>query len=232
MVVQLTPGQREVLRHIAAGLGPEATNTQRAAARVLSARDLATVKGRGATWSSAVTVAGLHVLEHDEYPPRHPRRVAADKVAAKRAREVAAQQAQEAAAAQQAAAAVTPPTVRAATPATPKPSRRRASATPTPEPPAIASPAEVRRRGRRPAGDELFDVRNPDPYDEKVLITVKEAAWMLSLPEGAIRQAVADQDLQRVFIGAGAKNYRIVYGSLLAWVSAMPTEASRRRWWW
>ncbi len=90
----------------------------------------------------------------------------------------------------------------------------------------------MRRRGRRPAGDELFDARIPDPYDEKVLITVKEAAWMLSLSEGAIRQAVADEDVQRVFIGTGTKNYRIVYGSLLAWVNEMPTSPSRRRWWW
>ncbi len=39
---------------------------------------------------------------------------------------------------------------------------------------------------------------------------------MLSLPESAIRKAVSFGDLDRVFIGDGNKNYRIVYGSLLA----------------
>ncbi|UAL29823.1 hypothetical protein K8W59_19180 [Nocardioides rotundus] len=66
--------------------------------------------------------------------------------------------------------------------------------------------------------------------DEKILINVKEAAWMLSLPEHAIRQAVTAGDVDRVFIGAGTKNYRIVYGSLLAWVNDMPRH-SNRSWW-
>lgn len=95
---------------------------------------------------------------------------------------------------------------------------------------AVDSPAAKRRRGGRPAGDTLFTAEKPDPYDEKVLITVKEAAWMLSLPEHALRQAVSVGDLDRVFIGEGGKNYRIVYGSLLAWVNSMPRE-SAKRWW-
>lgn len=94
----------------------------------------------------------------------------------------------------------------------------------------IDSPAGKRRRGGRPAGDALFSGDVSDPYDEKILITVKEAAWMLSLPEHAIRQAVSLGDLDRVFIGEGARNYRIVYGSLLAWVNSMPRE-SRKGWW-
>ncbi len=94
----------------------------------------------------------------------------------------------------------------------------------------VDSPAGKRRRGGRPAGDTLFTAERPDPYDEKVLITVKEAAWMLSLPEHAIRQAVSFGDLDRVFIGEGGKNYRIVYGSLLAWVNSMPRE-SAKGWW-
>jgi hypothetical protein len=94
----------------------------------------------------------------------------------------------------------------------------------------IDSPAGKRRRGGKPAGDSLFAGNVSDPYDEKVLITVKEAAWMLSLPEHAIRQAVSLGDLDRVFIGEGGKNYRIVYGSLLAWVNSMPRE-SRKGWW-
>jgi hypothetical protein len=94
----------------------------------------------------------------------------------------------------------------------------------------VDSPAGKRRRGGRPAGDPLFTAEKPDPYDEKVLITVKEAAWMLSLPEHAIRQAVSFGDLDRVFIGEGGKNDRIVYGSLLAWVNSMPRE-SAKGWW-
>lgn len=53
---------------------------------------------------------------------------------------------------------------------------------------------------------------------------------MLSLPEHAIRQAVSVGDLDRVFIGEGGKNYRIVYCSLLAWVNSMPRE-SAKGWW-
>jgi hypothetical protein len=53
---------------------------------------------------------------------------------------------------------------------------------------------------------------------------------MLSLPEHAIRQAVSFGDLDRVFIGEGGKNYRIVYGSLLAWVNSMPREPAKG-WW-
>lgn len=54
----------------------------------------------------------------------------------------------------------------------------------------VDSPAGKRRQGYTPKGDSLFTDEKPDPCDEKILRTVKEAAWMLSLPEGAIRQAV------------------------------------------
>ncbi|MGY0387135.1 excisionase [Nocardioides sp. WG-D5] len=94
----------------------------------------------------------------------------------------------------------------------------------------VDSPAGKRRRGGKPAGDSLFPDNVSDPYDEKILVTVKEAAWTLSLPEHAIRQAVSLGDLDRVYIGEGRKNYRIVYGSLLAWVNSMPRE-SGKSWW-
>lgn len=94
----------------------------------------------------------------------------------------------------------------------------------------IDSPSGARRRGGRPRGDELFRDGDPDPHDERILITVKEAAWRLSLTKNAIREAVRSGDLQRVFIGQGNTNYRIVYGSLLAWVNDMPQEPARS-WW-
>lgn len=94
----------------------------------------------------------------------------------------------------------------------------------------VDSPAGKRRVGKKPRGDGLFSKDHPDPWDEKILINVKEAAWMLSLPEHAIRQAVTSGEVDRVFIGAGTKNYRIVYGSLLAWVNDMPRH-SGRSWW-
>jgi len=95
----------------------------------------------------------------------------------------------------------------------------------------VDSPRGTRGRGLRPRGDALFSASDPDPYDEKILITVKEAAWMLALPEGAIRRAVVAGDLDRVFFGDGERNYRIVYGSLLAWVNDMPRESAHSQWW-
>lgn len=95
----------------------------------------------------------------------------------------------------------------------------------------VDSPRGRREAGGKPRGDELFSGDRHDPFDEKVLITVKEAAWMLSLPEGAIRQAAINHDIDRVFIGEGTTNYRIVYGSLLAWVNDMPREGPARSWW-
>lgn len=110
-----------------------------------------------------------------------------------------------------------------------KPSEKKEEANPQVDL-TVDSPAGKRRRGDRPAGDSLFADGASDPHDGKILITVKEAAWMLSLPEHAIRQAVSIGDLDRVFIGEGGKNYRIVYGSLLAWVNSMPRE-SGKGWW-
>jgi len=65
-------------------------------------------------------------------------------------------------------------------------------------------------------------------WDDRLLISVREAAWLLSVSEGMIRQAVRDGDVHRIFIGEGTTNYRVVYASLLAWVGAMPREPLRR----
>jgi len=114
--------------------------------------------------------------------------------------------------------------------------RPRPTAKPSPPPPIpdyeVDSPRGMRERGNRPRGDRLFDENNPDPFDERILISVKEAAWMLSLPEGALHKAAREGDIDRVFIGEGGKNYRLVYGAVLAWVNDMPREpASVRKWW-
>ena len=71
---------------------------------------------------------------------------------------------------------------------------------------------------------------DPPMFVGQVLISVKEAAWLLSVSEGMIRDAARVGDVDRVFIGAGTTNYRIVHDSLLAWVNTMPTEPVRSRW--
>ena len=53
---------------------------------------------------------------------------------------------------------------------------------------------------------------------------------MLGFPGSLIGRAVSFGDLDRVFIGDGNKNYRIVYGSLLGWVNSMPRESARVSW--
>jgi hypothetical protein len=214
---QLTDAQGDVLRLISAGkLDSRATNPQRLSARTLAARGLVTVKGRGPTWTAMITDAGRYVLDHDEYPPGHPR---------------AARPKPPASSASTAATALTEDSGHTSPAVHPERNTKIRQRKPAPDPIQIDSPAGQRRRGRRPLGDSLFSRDEPDPYDEKILITVKEAAWMLSLTEGAIRQAVVDGDLDRVFIGSGKTHYRVVYGSLLAWVNAMPREPGRR-WWW
>lgn len=195
---QLNAKQLTTLRLLATSPAPAGVdNSQRLSARALATRRLVTIKGRGRNWTSELTDAGHHYLEHGEYPPGHFWTAPESKPATKEA------------------GSDHGPRV----PKPPKPARLE-----------VDSPAGVRRSGRKPAGDALFE-KQDDPYDEKVLITAKEAAWILSLPESAIRRAIADGDLDRVFIGKGTHNYRIVYGSLLAWVNSMPRESGLRRWW-
>lgn len=206
MAGPLTPTQLETLQWIAEGNADgDAPNPRRVSARSLSAKGLAVVRGRGATWHARMTDLGHEWLASGGKPPKPP------------------------------------------TTATPAPSpegstarpaegggrgrraRSAARAAPVPDT-TVDSPAGKRRAGKKPKSDALFSKDRPDPWDEKILINVKEAAWMLSLPEHAIRQAVTAGDVDRVFIGKGTTNYRIVYGSLLAWVNDMPRH-SGRSWW-
>lgn len=94
---------------------------------------------------------------------------------------------------------------------------------------AIDSPARLKRR-RKGALVAAAEDAPAHPWDDRVLISVKQAAWLLSLSEGMIREAARAGDIDRVFIGAGTTNYRIVHESLLAWVNSMPTEPVRSRW--
>jgi hypothetical protein len=213
---KVNAAQLSLLRWIA-GRNPrtQATNSQRVSARALSARRLVTIKGRGPRWSATLTNAGMYYLEHGDYPPDHfgpsPKQPEAEPLASVSER------------------------VEGRLDADPQADLGRSARHDVPPKPAVDltvdSPAGKRRRGHRPAGDALFSSERQDPYDEKLLVTVKEAAWMLSLPEHAIRQAVSAGDLDRVFIGDGARNYRVVYGSLLAWVNSMPRESAHTRWW-
>ena len=206
---RLNDTQTAVLRWLADGQ-PDgaATNPQRLTARALSSRRLVKIKGRGPKWRAELTEAGRHHLEHGEYPLGHfgP----------------------EPGPEPERAPIAEPVTT--AKPAGRVKANKQQGAEPVVDL-TVDSPAGKRRRGERPDGDALFTPQRPDPYDEKVLVTVKEAAWMLSLPEHAIRQAVSFGDLDRVFIGEGGKNYRIVHGSLLAWVNSMPRESARAAWW-
>lgn len=95
----------------------------------------------------------------------------------------------------------------------------------------VDSPERIRAQGFKPHGDDLRLPDEPDPWDARVMITVKEAAWLLSMSEQGIRRAVTDGEVARVFIGSGTSHYRIVYGSLLAWVNRMRKHDVHRQWW-
>ncbi len=66
--------QLEVLRWIADGCPegkwPEDDFSYKTSAAALKSRGLATIKGRGRTWSVAITEADTHYVEHGTYPPR------------------------------------------------------------------------------------------------------------------------------------------------------------------
>lgn len=121
----------------------------------------------------------------------------------------------------------------------PRDRRRRenseaAARIPTPEPKPkpiptefeIDSPRALRERERKKYPNKPQP--EPHPWDDRVLISVKEAAWVLGLSTSMVYDAVRAGDVDRVYIGEGTTHYRIVYASLLAWVNSLPREPVRR----
>lgn len=210
MQTKVSDRQVDTLRWIADGCPGEVTNALKISARALESRRMVKIRGRGAHWSAEILERGSTYLEHGMFP---------DEVAA----EEALREAERAARQEEADRLDREAASRHDFVAKMRAARDRVDAE-------VDSPAGVRRRGRRPAGDALFTREEPDLADEKILVSVKEAAWMLALTEGAIRNAVRDGDLDRVFIGEGHTHYRIVYGSLLGWVNSMPRESAVNRW--
>lgn len=205
--------QLGILRWIADGCPPreQPAESYKVSALALANRKLVQVSKRKGRWLATLTEAGRHFLDTGEYPPRH--------FLAKKPEPSRAGVSDQA------------PVTVAASGGRPgdRDQRERSGPGGIQDVKEVDSPARVRRKGYRPRGDGLHGDLG-DPWDERVLVSVKEAAWLLSLPEHAIRQAVTSGDVERVFIGMGNKNYRVVYGSLLAWVNSMPRDATNR-WW-
>lgn len=237
--IELTDGQQEVLNWIKDGcpdgVYPKDSYVHRGTARGLHNRDLVRVSGHGATWTAVPTERGMiwpEPVQADLEKLERDRVAKIKKAEEKRAATEAKREAVKAAKARQNPRSATSSS-RVTNGKQSAVSRRRRGAIKLPPEPEfeVISPAEARRHGKKPRGDRLTG-GEADPWDEKIMITVKEAAWMLSLQEGAIREAVRDGDVQRVFIGSGTTNYRIVYGSLLAWVDSMPREPGIPKPWW
>lgn len=166
-------------------------------ARALANRKLVVIDNSYRGWSAEITEAGTYYLEHEDYPPGHKLHNLD----------------------------LTP------VPREPRPEEAvRPEAAPEPTAPAIDSPRRLRERAEQEelsAKDRMRKAKNPTghPWDDKVLVSVKEAAWLLSLSISMIGQAARDGDIERVYIGEGTRSYRIVYQSLLAWVDGMPRES-------
>ena len=199
--------QRAVLGWLATGQqGPPPVTAYKTCAVALETRGLAKVSRARGVWTATPTEAGHYYCKHGQYPPIEPPQS-------------------------------TPPSEQP--PAMPrpvtavKPAHRRAKKTTRPSDPEfdVDSPQRIRMQGFRPEGDALRLPEEPDPWDSRILISVKEAAWLLSMSEQEIRRAVTTGEVERVFIGAGTTHYRVVYGSLLAWVNDLPRQSPRHRWW-
>lgn len=215
---RLNERQLEVLRWIGDGCPQRdwESETYKLSAVALRNRKLATVKGHGPRWTATITDAGTYYLEHDRYPDGHhlaPKPPASPAVPDKISQ------------------SGTPPSSKLIDDLTPGSrralEREQEKARSREQEFAIDSPRRLRARAKPSEREEAPDETKSHPWDDRVLVTAKEAAWVLSLSEGMIRQAVRDGDVDRVFIGEGTTHYRIVYASLLAWVNTMPTESPR-----
>ncbi len=198
--------QRAILGWIADGC-PERDwpdETHKHSARALATRGLVKVSRSSGRWSAALTEDGKYFHQHGKYPVGHR--------FGPKPREPARP--------------VDAPT--AAEPVS-KRGRSKAPSNDTVNNCAVDSPLRLKRRGKGTLAGSPEDAPT-HPWAERVLISVKEAAWLLSVSEGLIREAVRTGDIDRVYIGAGTTNYRVVHDSLLAWVNTMPTEPVRRRW--
>lgn len=211
---RVNDSQFAVLRWVADGCPPgqEPSECYKQSALALANRRLVQVSKKKGQWQATLTDAGRHFVDNGDYPPAH---------FLAREPEPTPTTATETSAGEAPVGEV--PKHHGAL-------SKHVRSTVADKTPEVDSPAGVRRRGQQPKGDGLRGTAT-DPWDERILITVKEAAWLLSVPEGAIRQAVTLGDVDRVFIGAGTKNYRVIYGSLLAWVNSMPRDSARQRWW-
>lgn len=197
--------QRDILRWIAEGCPDRdwPDETHKHSARALANRGLVRVSRAGGRWTAVLTDDGQHFHQHGEYPEGHrfgPKPPEPE-----------------------------PP---AKPPTEPEPSRKRGRTAAAEEPMnawAIDSPQRLKKRGKG-ALKGASDDAPAHPWDSRVLISVKEAAWLLSVSESMIRDAARDGDVDRVYIGAGTTHYRIVHDSLLAWVNTLPTEPVRTRW--
>lgn len=213
---RLNERQLEVLRWIGEGC-PERdweSDTYKHSAVALRNRKLATVTGHGPRWTATITEAGRYYLEHGTYPNGH--HLASKPPAQPEQTELS-----------QAAGAAPTRLSDGLTKGSRRALERELEEARRREEFAIDSPKRMRARATPRGRGEQMDETKAHPWDERVLVTVKEAAWVLSLSEGMIRQAVRDGDVDRVFIGEGTTHYRVVYASLLAWVNTMPTESPR-----
>jgi hypothetical protein len=195
--------QKSVLAWLATGATSDPPDpAYKHSAAALDSRGLVTVRRVNRKWTAALTDAGRYFAEHGTYPPEP-----AD------TRQPAAQPA------------------KSDTKGNGAKSKLTTSALPPELELEVDSPRGVRARGLKPKGDALRSPDDPDSWDSRILVKVKEAAWLLSMTEHEIRRAVTSGEIDRVFIGKGTTQYRVVYGSLLAWVNDMPRESSRQSWW-
>lgn len=198
MDTRVNERQLEVLRWVVEGCPdgrwPEGNYTHKTAAVALQNRRLVEIRKASKTWTCVATEAGVYYAEHGEYPEGH----LLSRVTGRPVSKPEAESEEK-------------PKRR---PGRPKPVERA----PLPEW-EVDSPKNLAARGKsaRTEADE-------DPWQDRVLISVKKAAWLLDMAEDTIRRAVTSGDIQRVWIGEGTTNYRVVYDSLLAWVDSMPRE--------